>query len=361
MKLRLSLVVVSCVVSIVTGLVLSRGGRKAERPEKSRALIGLSMDTLKEERWQGDRDMFKKRAAELGADVIDLSANSSDAQQIKDVEALISRRVDALVIIPHDGAAMAKGVQLAHLADIPVLAYDRLITGCDLDLYMTFDNVKVGELQARFLVDRFASGAGGKKRLVRIYGSKTDNNALLFKQGQDNVLDPLIKSGAIQVVHEDWAQDWKPENAKKIANAAITKANAEGAAQIKPFDAILASNDGTAGGAIQALTEEGLAGKILVTGQDAELAACQRIVAGTQAMTIYKPLRELANKAAEVAVKLAQRRPVIARAELDNGSAKVPSVFLDVIPVTRENIDATVVKDGFHKREAIYQGSGAAQ
>src|SRR5678816_309193 len=230
MKLRLSLVLVSCLLSIITGLVLSRSNRQVERKEKSRPLIGLSMDTLKEERWQGDRDMFKKRSAELGAEVIDLSANSNDAQQIKDVEALISRRVDALVIIPHDGAAMAKGVQLAHQANIPVLAYDRLITGCELDLYMTFDNVKVGELQAQFLVERFAS-TPGTKRLVRIYGSKTDNNALLFKQGQDKVLEPLIKSGAIQIVHEDWTQDWKPENAKKIANAAITKANAEGAPQ----------------------------------------------------------------------------------------------------------------------------------
>jgi D-xylose transport system substrate-binding protein len=358
MKLRISLVVVSCLVSIITGLVLARGGgdKAAGAREKQRPLIGLSMDTLKEERWQGDRDMFKKRAAELGAEVIDLSANSSDAQQVKDVEALISRGVDALVVIPHDGTAMAKAVELAHRSGIPVLAYDRLITNCDLDLYMTFDNVKVGELQAKFLADRFASG--GKKRIVRIYGSKTDNNALLFKQGQDNVIEPLIKSGAVEVVHEDWTQDWKPENAKKIANAAITKAVASGQPQgALPFDAILASNDGTAGGAIQALTEEGLAGKILVTGQDAELAACQRIVAGTQAMTIYKPLRELANKAAEQAVKLAQRRPTIARGELDNGKIKVPSIFLDVISVTKENMDESVVKDGFHKREAIYQGT----
>ena len=356
MKLRLSLVVVSCLISIITGLVLARGGVRPERDErnKGRPVIGLSMDTLKEERWQGDRDMFRKRAEELGADVIDLSANSSDAQQIKDVEALISRRVDALVIIPHDGAAMAKAVEIAHRAGIPVLAYDRLITGCDLDLYMTFDNVKVGELQAKFLADQFAAG-GGKKRIVRIYGSKTDNNAFLFKQGQDQILQPLIASGRIEVVHEDWTQDWKPENAKKIANAAITKAVAEAGAGGLPFDAILASNDGTAGGAIQALTEEGLAGKILVTGQDAELAACQRIVAGTQSMTIYKPLRELANKAAEVAVKLAQRQPVVARAELDNGATRVPSIFLDVIAVTKENIDQTVVKDGFHKREAIYR------
>ena len=352
MKLRLSLVLISCLLSVVTGLVLARGGGGKMAAKRERPLIGLSMDTLKEERWQGDRDMFVKRAAELGADVEVQSANSDDVRQIKDVETLITRGVDALVIIPHDGAACAKAVELAHQAGIPVLAYDRLITGAELDVYMTFDNVKVGEFQAKFLAEKFAGG--GKKRLVRIYGSKTDNNALLFKQGQDNILGPLIASGAVEVVHEDWAQDWKPENAKKIANAAITKAAAEGGAL--PFDAILASNDGTAGGAITALTEEGLAGKVLVTGQDAELAACQRIVAGTQSMTIYKPLKQLASKAAELAVKLAQRRPVFTAAELDNGRVKVPSVFLDVIPVTRENMDATVVADGFHPRAAIYLG-----
>lgn len=330
------------------GLVLARGGVAAlsggAGAHKPR--IGLSMDTLKEERWQGDRDLFKARAEALGAELFVLAANGDDNRQIRDVETLISKGVDVLVIIPHNGAAMARAVQLAHEAGIPVLAYDRLITGCDLDLYITFDNVKVGALQARYLVDQLAK-TPGKKRIVRIYGSKTDNNALLFKQGQDEVLGPAIASGAIEVVHEDWTQDWKPENAKGIANAAITKAGHN-------IDGILASNDGTAGGAIQSLLEEGLAGKVIVTGQDAELAACQRIVAGTQAMTIYKPLKQLATQAAELAVKLAKRRPVVARGSVNNETTDVPSVLLDVVSVTKENMEQTVVQDGFQKREKIY-------
>ena len=349
MKLRVSLVLLSCLLSLATGLILARRhGPVAAGAEKSRPRIGLSMDTLKEERWQGDREMFVERAGALGAEVFVQSANSDDTRQIKDVEGLLTQGIDVLVIIPHDGAACAKAVELAHQAGVPVLAYDRLITGADLDLYLTFDNVKVGELQARTLVAKLGSGPG--KKLVRIYGSKTDNNALLFKQGQDNVLGPLIASGAIEVLHEDWAQDWRPENAKKIANAALTKAG-------HGIDAILASNDGTAGGAIQALTEEGLAGRVLVTGQDADLAACQRIVAGTQFMTIYKPLSRLAGQAAELAVKLARRQPVVARAELDNGKIAVPSVLLDVVAVTRENLDATVIQDGFRKREEVYRGA----
>lgn len=349
MNLRILLVLVSCILSVVTGLVLSRGGSGTSTVQRSRPLIGLSMDTLKEERWQTDRDLFLKRAGELGADVEVQSANSDDTRQVSDVQSLITNKVDALVIIPHNGAAMAKAVALAHEAGIPVLSYDRLITGCELDLYITFDNVKVGELQAQFLADRIP--AGGKLRLLRIYGSKTDNNAKLFKQGQDNVLQPLIASGKVEVMHEDWADDWKPENAKKIANAALTKVG-------HTIDAILASNDGTAGGAIQALTEEGLAGKVIVTGQDADLAACQRIVNGTQTMTVYKPITHLATQAAEIAVKLAQRKPIVAKAEIDNGHGPVPSVLLDILAVTKDNMRETVVKDGFRKEADVYQGAG---
>ncbi len=348
MNLRILLVVLSCALSAVTGLVLSRHHAEPARDSaaRTRPLIGLSMDTLKEERWLADRDLFTARAKELGADVTVLSANSDDARQVNDVQSLITQKVDALVIIPHDGAAMAKGVALAHEAGIPVLSYDRLITGCDLDLYITFDNVKVGELQARFIADRLP--AGGKLRLVRIYGAPTDNNARLFKQGQDNILQPLISAGKIEVLHEDWAEDWRPENAKKIMNAAITKLGRE-------FDAVLASNDGTAGGAIQALTEAGVAGKIIVTGQDADLAACQRIVNGTQTMTVYKPIKLLATQAADLAVKLAKRRPLIALSATANGSIDVPSVLLDIVAVTKDNMRETVIKDGFRAEVDVYR------
>src|SRR5438067_208260 len=218
MILRIFLVVASCVVSLITGFVISRSGPSTESVRaRAKPLIGLSMDTLKEERWQGDRDLFVTRATEFSADVLVQSANSYDTRQISEVQALISRRVDVLVIVPHNGGAMAKAVNMAHDAGIPVLAYDRLITDCDLDLYMTFDNEKVGELQAQFLVDHLPKDR--KKKIVRIYGAKTDNNALLYKRGQDKVLAPLIDRGEIEVVHEDWTQDWKPENAKKIAQS----------------------------------------------------------------------------------------------------------------------------------------------
>jgi D-xylose transport system substrate-binding protein len=311
---------------------------------KDRPVIGLSLDTLKEERWQHDRDTFIAAAEKLGASVIVQSANSDDTRQVRDVESLISRGVDVLMIVPHNGSAMTRAVKSANEAHIPVIAYDRLIMNCAIDYYLTFDNVKVGEAQASYAVTHLPPGRPA--RIVRIYGAPTDNNAKMFKQGQDNILEPLIKAGKIEVLHEDWALDWKPENGKKIMNAAITKSG-------RDIDAVVVSNDGTAGGAIQALLEEGLAGKVLVTGQDADLAACQRIQRGTQSMTVYKPLKNLAVLAARVAVDVAQGKKPAAAGTLDNGAKQVPSIFEKVISVDKENMAATVVADGFHQADEL--------
>lgn len=343
---RILLVVVSLILSVVTGLVVARTGRVATTTETSgkKFVVGFSMDTLKEERWQTDKKLFEEKIKTLGGTVLTQSANSDDVQQVQNIESLITSNVDVLVIVPHNAEAMATSVEKAHAAGIPVLSYDRLIKNADVDLYISFDNYRVGEEQAKALV---AALPGGKGRIIRIYGAKTDNNAFQFKEGQDRVILPLVEKGDIQVVHEDWTESWKPENAKKIVQAAISSKGTN-------FDGILASNDGTAGGAIQALTEEGLAGKILVTGQDAELSACQRIVAGTQTMTVYKPIKFLAEGAAEAAMKLARGTPIIARTSVSNDKTEVPTIFLNVSVVTKDNMRETVVKDGFHSEEKVY-------
>lgn len=364
-RVRISLVIVSMILSVIIGLLLSRrgavsGGGSAERPSaggRARPVIGLSFDTLKEERWQRDRAAFIARAQALGADVMDLAANSNDTQQVRDVESLITSKVQVLVIVAHNGAAMAKAVALAHAAHIPVIAYDRLIPDSDLDFYITFDAVKVGALQARYLVDHLPTPRRG--RIIRLHGAKTDHNAHLVKQGQDGVLKPLIDSGDIVVSHEDWVDDWRPENAKRIVNAALSRvANMAVAGPV--IQGVLAPNDGTAGGSVQALLEEGLVGpaaagkpRIVVTGQDAELTACQRVQSGTQTMTIYKPLSRLAGRAAEVAYAMATGQPVIATAEVPNGRRNVPAVFIDVIAVDATNLMSTVVADGFHSADAL--------
>jgi D-xylose transport system substrate-binding protein len=340
---RTGLVVLSLLLSVLIGLTLDARGRPGAQPAaRERPRIGLSLGTLQEERWQRDRERFVARAEQLGAEVLVQSGNSDAARQLQDIESLLSRGVDVLVIVAHDPTAMGRAVEGARHAGVPVICYDRLITGCDVDLYLSFDNVRVGRMQAEYLVRRL----GGKGRIVRVYGPKTDQTGLLFKQGQDEVLAPLIARGDVVVVHEDYAAGWKPAEAKRIVSAAIT-------ARGKAFDAVLATNDGTAGGAIQALIEEGLAGKILVTGQDADLAACQRIVRGTQTMSVYKPLAKLAEHAAEVAVTLARRKPVIARDGVANGVKEVPSILEPVVAVDRENLEATVIQDGFHRAEDL--------
>ncbi|NUO81012.1 substrate-binding domain-containing protein [candidate division KSB1 bacterium] len=346
MKLRLAFVFCAFIFSLFAGWILrARSSQHENKSSEAELVIGLSMDTLKEERWQRDRDIFVTKAESLGAKVLVQSANSDDTRQMQDVQALLSNNIDVLVIVPHNGDAMAKAVQLAHEAGVPVMAYDRMINNCALDLYICFDNVRVGELQAQYLVERLPQSRPG--RLIRILGAKTDPCSFQYKEGQDNILKPYLARGALEIIHEDWAENWKPENAKKITNAALTQHGGS-------FDAVLASNDGTAGGAIQALMEEGLSGKILVTGQDAELVACQRLMAGTQAMTIYLPIQKLATRAAELAVQLGKRKPVITRAGTHNGAVEVPTVLLEVITVTKENLKETVIADGFHSAREVF-------
>lgn len=346
MSLRAFLVLFSLALSVALGLLLAHGGA-AEVAKRARPRIGLSLDTLKEARWQGDRDAFVKRAGELGADVLVQAANSDDAKQVQDVKALLTSGIDALVVVAHDGAAMAEAVRLAHASDVPVLAYDRLIRDVELDLYISTDNESIGRAQAEYLVRTLPHTREHPLRLVRVHGARTDNNVAQLKSGQDQVLEPLIARGELTVLFDDWADDWKPEAAKRIVNAAISQHG-------PTIDAVLIDNDGTAGGAIQALAEEGLAGKVTVTGQDADLVALQRIARGTQAMTIYKPLHKLAGQGAELAVKLATGRPIIARDSVDNGKQQVPAVLFPVIAVSRENMRETVIADGFQTEQAVY-------
>lgn len=305
--------------------------------------IGFSMDTLQEERWQKDRDLFKAAAEAQGAEVIVQAANSDDAKQIAQAESLISQGVDVLVVIPHNAEATAAIVEKAHAAGIKVLAYDRLIKNSDLDLYVSFDNERVGEMQAEAITKLVPKG-----KYVYIGGSETDNNAHLFKKGAFNILQPLIDKGDIQVVYDQFTKDWNPANALANMENALT-------ANSNKIDAVVAANDGTAGGVIQALTAQGMQGKIPVSGQDAELAAAQRIVEGTQTMTVYKPIKALAEKAAELAVKLAKGEDVGADQKINNGKIDVPSVLLDPIAVDKANIDATVIADAFHSKDDVYK------
>jgi len=338
MRLRFLAVAVACTVAFGC----SGTGQKA--PGEKKITIGFSMDTLKEERWQRDRDLFVARCEELGAKVLVQAANGDDALQNAQAENLLTQGVDVLLVAPHNAKTAAVIVESAHKMGVPVIAYDRLIRDADVDLYVSFDAVRVGEMQAEYLVKRKPKG-----NYVLIGGAPTDNNALLFREGQLNVLKPLVDRGDIKIVSDQWAKDWQAVEALKIMENALTRSNNQ-------VDAVVVSNDGTAGGAIQALAEQKLTGKVLVSGQDADLAACQRVAAGSQSMTVYKPIKKLAWKAAEVALLLARKQPVPeATRTLPNGKKNVPSILIEPLPVDKENLVQTVIADGYHKLEEVYK------
>jgi len=303
--------------------------------------IGMAIDDLRLERWQKDRDIFVAKAKTLGADVFVQSANGNEETQMAQIENMINRGVDVLVIIPYNGEVLSNVIAEAKREGIKVLAYDRMINNADIDFYISFDNEKVGELQAQSLVTRVPEG-----NYFLMGGSPVDNNAKLFRAGQMKVLNPLIKEGKIKVVGDQWADGWLPENALKIMENALTANN-------NHIDAVVASNDATAGGAVQALSAQGLAGKVAISGQDADLAAIKRIEAGTQTMTVYKPITKLANDAAEIAVKLGKGEKPESNATLNNGKKEVPSYLLTPISVDKSNIASTVIADGFHKQSDL--------
>jgi len=351
--MRKNLVIISLVLTVVfmasTATMAGffdwlTGDEKEDIKKDDKIVIGLSMDNLRLERWQHDRDIFVKKAKELGAEVLVQSANGDDQLQLSEAENLITQGIDILVVVPHNGKVMGSVVEEAHNNGVKVLSYDRLLMDSNVDYYISFDNVKVGELQAQYLVDKKPRG-----KYFLMGGSPTDNNAKLFRQGQMNVLKPYIDRGAIEVVGDQWAKDWLPQEGMKIIENALT-------ANKNNIDVVVASNDSTAGGAIEALAAQGLAGEVLISGQDADVAACQRVVKGTQTMTIYKPVSKLASEAAMAAVKMAKGEEIETDGKTtNNGKIAVPSILLTPIQVDKDNMVDTVIKDGFHTMEEVYK------
>lgn len=303
--------------------------------------IGMAIDDLRLERWQKDRDIFVKKAESLGASVFVQSANGNEETQMSQIENMINRGVDVLVIIPYNGQVLSNVIKEAKREGIKVLAYDRMINNADIDFYISFDNEKVGELQAASLVKQVPQG-----NYFLMGGSPVDNNARLFRAGQMKVLKPYIDEGKIKIVGDQWVDAWLPENALKIMENALT-------ANKNNINAVVASNDATAGGAIQALSAQGLAGKVAISGQDADLAAIKRLMNGTQTMTVYKPISKLADEAAKIAVELGDGKQPASNATLNNGLKDVPAWLLDPIAVDKSNIETTVVADGFHKKSEL--------
>jgi D-xylose transport system substrate-binding protein len=304
---------------------------------KEKPVIGFSIDDLRVERWARDRDFFIAAAKELGAEVSVQSADGDSAKQVAQIENLISKKVDALVIVPKDGPTLINVLKEAKKAGIKIISYDRLIKSPDVDMYISFDNERVGFMQGEALMKALPKG-----NVYVMSGDPGDNNAKLFKAGAMKAMEPNIKKGDIKILGEQAVVDWLPANALKIAENVLTQFN-------NKIDGFLAPNDGTAGGVIQALAGQKLAGKVPVTGQDADLAACKRVLAGTQTMTIYKSLKLIATESAKVSVALVKGDKLNYKTvKVDN----VESILLDPISLTKANMDI-LIKDNFYTKEQL--------
>lgn len=337
------------VIGLLTGALVACGpsAPRPQRQEEPRPKIGLLMDTLQEERWQRDRDLFLERAKQLRAEVIVESAERDDAKQLQLAESLLAQNVQVLVVVPHNAEAGTKIVEAAKQRSVPVISYDRLILNGDVDLYVSYDNRRVGELQAQHLRNEAPKG-----NYILLGGAPTDHNAKLIREGQMAALEDAVKRGDIRIVANPWTPDWRADAAMKLTEEALKKARGQ-------VVAIVASNDITAGGAIQALEKQGLAGKVLVSGQDANLEAVRRIVKGTQTMTVYKPLSPLARGAAQAAVQMAKGEKVEGTSTIDNGMKKVQSILFNPIAVHKGLIDQVIISDKFHTRDQVYGTGGS--
>lgn len=288
-----------------------------------------------------DRPLFEAKVADLCPDceILYSNADQDATKQQQQAEAALVNGADVIVISPVDSQSAAAIAEQAQAQGVPVVSYDRLIVGGEIDYYISFDNEKVGELQGTWLVEEVSEGTA-----VMINGAPTDNNAKLFKEGAHSVID----GSGLEIGQEYDTPDWSPDEAQRQMEQAITALGAD------EIDAVYAANDGTAGGAIAAMKGAGMDPLPPITGQDAELAAIQRIVAGEQGMTIYKAIKPEAEIAAEIAVALARgEEPDVDTTTVNNEVMDVPSILLDPIVVTRDNVADTVVADGFWSVEDI--------
>jgi len=303
------------------------------------------MDTLREERWQRDHDAFKAACEKMNVNCIITVADTSAEKQANDVDNLLTQGVNALVIAPHDATQAAMMVDKAKAQGVPVISYDRLINSDKIDAYISHQVPVIGQKIAEYALQHAPKG-----NYVMVYGANTDNNAHIMKKSELAVLQPAIDKGDIKIVADQFINNWAPDEALKFAENALTS-NSDN------VQAFVVSNDGMAGGVIEALSNRKLAGKVIVTGQDAGLAALQNIAEGKQSMTVYKPIIPLATTALEAAVKLAKKEPLTETKPFMNDAIKkeVPAILLDVISVDKGNLMDTVIKDGYAKYDDVYK------
>ncbi|MCG8482081.1 MAG: substrate-binding domain-containing protein [Clostridia bacterium] len=340
-KMMVFILILALLVPIAIGCQPTEESSGGEEASTDTITIGVSLPTQREERWVRDKEAMEKWAETYGVDIKVQVADADQAQQAQQVENLLTQGIDVLILAPHNASASVELVRKAKEENVPVLSYDRLVTATDqLDYYISFDNEAVGRLQGQYFIDNVEKG-----NVMLFAGAPTDNNALLFFKGAMEKLQPKIDSGDYTVLGgEEFQQvatdNWVPANAQNRATNILT-ANPD--AEIA---GVLAPNDGTAGGIIEAFKASGVDLPI-VTGQDSEIAAIKRIQIGEQSMTIFKDTRELAKSAIESSIKIASNEDVATNGVVDNGSIEVPSILLEPKVVTQDNFQALLVDSGY--------------
>jgi D-xylose transport system substrate-binding protein len=315
--------------------------------------IGFAMATVKEERWQRDRDAFEAHCKKMNVECELTFANNSAEKQLSDVDQLLTKGINVLVIAPHDATQAAQMVEKAKSKGVPVISYDRLINSDKVDVYISHQVPVIGRKIAEYALQKVPKG-----NYVMVYGGSTDNNSHIMKKEQLAVIQPAVDKGDIKIVADQHITDWKPEEALKFAENSLTQNQDK-------IDAFVVSNDGMAGGVISALEKKGLIGKVIVTGQDAEIAALQRIAEGKQSMTVYKPIIPLANAAVETAIKLAKKESLADAkdftAKIGEKDLTVKAILLEVTVVDKDNLMSTIIKDGYAKFDDVYKNVPADQ
>ncbi|WP_256860440.1 sugar ABC transporter substrate-binding protein [Paraliobacillus ryukyuensis] len=340
-RLALSLILLLLLAGCATNnKVTNTNGIDKLQADGEKVYVGFALDTLKESRWYRDKENVENKVKELGGNIKTLAANGNQDVQIEQVKLLINEGIDILIIVPSDSKTANKAVQLAHDAGVKVIAYDRLIMDAPLDYYISFDNEKVGEIQAQITLDQVSEG-----NIAYIGGSKADNNALFFREGAMNILQPLIDSGDINLVYDKYTENWSKEIAEKNLRGFLNNNNIS-------IDGIIAANDTLAGAAVNVIGQNT---DIPISGQDAELSAIHRILAGTQTGTVYKPIDTLANQAATLAMDIANGNTISTETTTNNGSKDVPSILLEPVRINRDNIEETIIESGHFTKEEVYQ------
>jgi D-xylose transport system substrate-binding protein len=338
MKRYVALLLLFCLLSTTGCSKVEREKETLAEEKAAKVQIGMSFDSFVIERWQRDRDVFVSTAKELGAEVNVQNANGDAKEQIAQIEYFIRKKMDVIVIISIDSDELRGVVKKAKNAGIKVIAYDRMINNSDVDLFISFDNEMVGSMMAQSLVEAGLE----KKKVIMICGPTTDNNVLYIDKGFRKVMD---KEG-VEILDVVNCDGWKAELGGDYVYDNMNV--------IDQADGIMCGNDSVATQVVRALAEKRLAGKIFVVGQDADLEACQRIVEGTQVMTVYKPVEKLAQAAAEYAIKLANKESIDDLKTMEDGDEEVPYIFLEPIAVTKDNMDEVIIDSGYHLKEDVY-------